>query len=171
MPARCPRRCRRAAAGHRPGDRARGVIPKAAKETNPNCIVWLTCCDIHDPHIANSRALQETDWLLNEAGDLQRTADAKKMIGPHTRLITCLANWNKQDPMQIVPAALKEGIGLYGFSKPGADSLLPLEAMLASSFSAGFSMHWSMTFIRVSVSLTTIGAPRKRPVASTKAVP
>jgi len=117
--------------GRRAVDRAWGVIRKAAKETNPNCIVWLTCCDIHDPHIANSRALKETDWLLNEAGDLQRTADAKKMIGPHTRLITCLASWNKQDPMQIVPAALKEGIGLYGFSKPGPDSLLPLEAMLA----------------------------------------
>jgi hypothetical protein len=33
--------------------------------------------------------------------------------------------------MQIVPAALKEGIGLYGFTKPGPDSLLPLEALLA----------------------------------------
>jgi hypothetical protein len=33
--------------------------------------------------------------------------------------------------MQIVPAALKEDIGLYGFTKPGPDSLLPLEALLA----------------------------------------
>ena len=114
--------------GRRAVDRCWETIRKAAKETNPNCIVWLTCCDIHDPHIVNSRALKETDWLLNEAGDLKRTADAKKMIGPHTRLITCLADWNKQDPMQIVPAALKEGIGLYGFTKPGPDSLLPLEA-------------------------------------------
>ena len=119
--------------GRRAVDRCWGVIRKAAKETNPNCIVWLTCCDINDPHIANSRALRETDWLLNEAGDLKRTADAKKMIGPHTRLITCLANWNGQDPMQVVPAALKEGIGLYGFTRPGADSLLPLESLLARS--------------------------------------
>ena len=117
--------------GRRAVDRAWGVIRKAAKETNPHCIVWLTCCDVNDPHIINSRALRETDWLLNEAGDLQRTADAKKMIGPHTRLITCLANWNAQDPMQIVPAALKEGIGLYGFTKPGPDSLLPLESLLS----------------------------------------
>ena len=117
--------------GRRAVDRAWGVIRKAAKETNPNCLVWLTCCDVNDPHIVNSRALRETDWLLNEAGDLQRTADARRMIGPQTRLITCLANWNQQDPMQIVPAAQKEGIGLYGFTKPGADSLLPLEALLA----------------------------------------
>jgi len=95
------------------------------------CIVWLTCCDVNDPHIINSRALRETDWLLNEAGDLKRTGDAKRMIGAHTRLITCLANWNAQDPALIVPAALKEGIGLYGFTKPGADSLLPLESLLA----------------------------------------
>ena len=117
--------------GRRAVDRAWGVIRKAAKETNPHCLVWLTCCDVNDPHIINSRALRETDWLLNEAGDLQRTADAKKMIGPHTRLITCLATWNQQDPMQIVPAALQEGVGLYGFTKPGADSLLPLESLLS----------------------------------------
>jgi hypothetical protein len=117
--------------GRRAVDRCWGVIRRAAKETNPNCIVWLTCCDVNDPHIVNSRALRETDWLLNEAGDLERTADAKRMSGPHTRLITCLANWNAQDPMKIVPAALKEGIGLYGFTKPGADSLLPLESLLS----------------------------------------
>lgn len=117
--------------GRRAVDRCWGVIRKAAKDTNPNCIVWLTCADVNDPHIVNSRALRETDWLLNEAGDRQRTADAKRMIGPHTRLVTCLANWNQQDPMQIVPAALQEGIGLYGFTQPGADSLVPLESLLS----------------------------------------
>jgi hypothetical protein len=53
--------------------------------------------------------------------------------------VALLATWNKQDPMQIVPAALKEGIGLYGFTKPGADSLLPLEAMLARRNFGGHS--------------------------------
>ncbi len=109
--------------GRRAVERCWNTIRRAAKETKPNCLVWLTCCDVNDPHIANSRALRETDWLLNEAGDLERTAAAKKMIGPQTRLITCLANWNKQDPLQIVPAALEEGIGVYGFVKPGSNSL------------------------------------------------
>jgi hypothetical protein len=52
------------------------------------------------------------------------------MIGKHTRLITCLANWNRQEPTAIVPAALQRGIGLYGFTKPQADSLVPLESCL-----------------------------------------
>ena len=111
------------------------TIRKAAKETNPACIVWLTCCDVDDPHIANSAALRECDWLLNEAGDKGRTEDARRMIGPQTRLITCLANWNGQNPLEIVPAAMKDGIGLYGFTKPGNDSLLPLEPIFAKPLS------------------------------------
>ena len=117
--------------GRRAIERCWRTIRKAAKETNPNCIVWLTCCDVNDPHIVSSSALRECDWLLNEAGDEGRTEDAKRMIGPQTRLITCLANWNGQDPLQIVPAALQQGIGLYGFTKPGDDSLLPLQNLLA----------------------------------------
>ena len=117
--------------GRRALERCWTTLRRAAKETNPKCLVWLSSHDINDPDIANSRALRETDWFINEAGDLKRTAAAKKMISPQARLITCLANWNRQDPMEIIPAALKEGIGLYGFTKPGADSLLPLEALLS----------------------------------------
>lgn len=111
--------------GRKAVDRCWETIRKAAKETNPHCLVWLTCCDINDPDIANSRALKETDWLLNEAGDKARTAAAQKMIGPQTRLITCLALWNQQDPNLIVPAARKAGIGLFGFTKPTQGNLKP----------------------------------------------
>ena len=68
---------------------------------------------------------QQIDWLMNEAGDMESVAEVKDMVGEDTRLITCLANWNNQDPMDIVPAALEAGVGLYGFRKPGANSLLP----------------------------------------------
>ena len=64
---------------------------------------------------------------MNEGGDIERVEAVKPMIGTHTRLITCLANWNEQDPTAIVPVALRQGIGLYGFTKPQADSLVPLE--------------------------------------------
>ena len=47
------------------------------------------------------------------------------MIGPQTRLVTCLANWNRQDPGAIVPAARKDNIGLYGFTKPTQGDLKP----------------------------------------------
>lgn len=106
-------------------DRAWQTIRKAAKATNPDCLVWLTCCDVNDPHIADSRALKETDWLLNEAGDIKRTNDAKRMIGPQTRLVTCLALWNGQDPGTVVPDAKKNNTGLYGFTKPTQGNLKP----------------------------------------------
>lgn len=109
--------------GRRAVARCWQTIRKAAKESNPKCLVWLTCCDVNDPHIANSTALKETDWLLNEAGDIERTAAAKAMIGPQTRLITCLALWNRQNPDIVIPAARNGGVGLYGFTKPTVGNL------------------------------------------------
>ncbi len=111
-------------------DRCWGAIRKAAKEANPDCLLWLTSNNPTHPHVVNSTMYREVDWLMNEGGDLERVRAIKPMIGKHTRLITCLANWNGQDATVIVPAALKEGIGLYGFAKPGPDSLLPLERLL-----------------------------------------
>jgi hypothetical protein len=101
------------------------VIYKAAKESNPNCIIWLTCFDITHPHIVNSKMFQEIDWLMNEGGDLARIEQIRNMIGKKTRLITCLANWNKQDAKTVVIDAMKSGVGLYGFAKPNSNSLLP----------------------------------------------
>jgi len=36
-----------------------------------------------------------------------------------------LANWNKQDPAEVVPAAIKEKVGLYGFTKPVVGPTMP----------------------------------------------
>jgi hypothetical protein len=101
------------------------VIYKAAKESNPNCLIWLTCFDITHPHIVNSKMFQQIDWLMNEGGDLARIEQIRSMVGKNTRLITCLANWNKQDAKTVVTEAIKSGVGLYGFAKPNANSLLP----------------------------------------------
>ena len=114
-------------------DRAWKSIRKAAKDANPECIIFLSAFDPMHPHIVNSAMFKEVDWLMNEGGDLERIKAIKPMIGKHTRLITCLANWNQQDATVVVPAALKEGIGLFGFAKPGADSLLPLKSLLTHS--------------------------------------
>ncbi len=62
---------------------------------------------------------------MNEGGDLESVEAIRNMVGPKTRLLTCLANWNRQDAAKIVPAAIKANIGLYGFTKAGANSLLP----------------------------------------------
>ena len=101
------------------------VIYKAAKETNPDCKIWLTSFDITHPHIANSKMFKQIDWLMNEAGDMDGVQAVRNMVGEQTQLITCLAEWNGQDAAKVVPEAIKNGVGLYGFTKPGANSLLP----------------------------------------------
>jgi len=116
--------------GRKAIDRCWKAIRKAAKDANPKCIIWLTSNHTTHPHVVNSDMYKETDWLMNEAGDIKRVKAVKSMVGKHTRLITCLARWNRQDATKVVPEALTEGIGLYGFAKPGRNSLLPLERLL-----------------------------------------
>jgi hypothetical protein len=106
------------------------TIKRAARETNPLCIIWLTSNNPTHPHVINSDMYKEVDWLMNEAGDSRRTQAIQSMVGPNTRLITCLAKWNKQDAATVVPQALQHGWGLYGFCKPTKHSLIPLAPLL-----------------------------------------
>jgi hypothetical protein len=101
------------------------VIYRAAKETNPDCILWLTSFDITHPHIVDSKMFKEIDWLMNEEGDVGKIDSIRSMVGENTRLITCLASWNQKDPVTQVTNALKNGVGLYGFVKPKKNSLMP----------------------------------------------
>jgi hypothetical protein len=107
-------------------------IRNAAKTVRPDCIIWLSCYDLKHPQVAGSRVFREVDWLMNEAGDMASIREVKDMIGPDTKLINCLANWNKADPKEVVPASREMGVGLYGFTKPTQNSLLPsIEQYLA----------------------------------------
>ena len=113
-------------------DRCWKTIRKAAKDANPNCIVWLTSNNTTHPDVVNSDMYKEADWLMNESGDMKRIDAVKAMIGKHTRLITCLARWNGQDATKVVPEALAEGIGLYGFTVPRDNGgLVPLAGILS----------------------------------------
>ena len=113
-------------------DRCWKAIRKAAKEANPNCIIWLTSNNTTHPHVVNSDMYKETDWLMNECGSMKGVDAVKAMVGTHTRLITCLARWNGQDATEVVPEALKAGIGLYGFTVPrNGGGLVPLEGILS----------------------------------------
>ena len=62
---------------------------------------------------------------MNEEGDVKKIDSIRTMVGKDTRLITCLANWNKKDPIIQVTNASKNGVGLYGFVKPNKNSLMP----------------------------------------------
>ncbi|QGY43457.1 family 10 glycosylhydrolase [Maribellus comscasis] len=99
-------------------DRAWQQIKTTTKRAKPDCIIWLTAYEVDSKEYEGSALLKEVDWLMNEAGDIKRTAAMRDLTGSETKLITCLANWNKQNPAEIVPAALKENVGLYGFTKP-----------------------------------------------------
>ena len=62
---------------------------------------------------------RQADWLMGEAGRIQHIEQVRKMVGEHTRLITCMAQWNGQDPTRAVPEAVEAGVGLYGFRQAG----------------------------------------------------
>lgn len=109
-------------------DRCWKVIRKAAKEANPKCIVWVTVNKINHPHVINSEMYKEADWLMNEAGSMKGISQVKDMVGKHTRLITCMALWNRQDATEAVPEAMAAGVGLYGFTTPmSRDGTVPLQ--------------------------------------------
>lgn len=106
-------------------DRCWKRIRQTVKKTNPDCLIWLTSSQLTSKDIARSDMLKEVDWVLNEAGDIATTESVRSMLGSQTRLVTCLANWNGQDPIKVIPAAIKGDIGLYGFTRPVNGSMLP----------------------------------------------
>jgi hypothetical protein len=109
-------------------DRCWKTIRKAAKDANPDCVIWLTTNNMHHPHVVNSDMYRQADWLMGETGRVDQIKKSKAMVGKDTHLITCLAQWNGQDPTKMVPEATAAGIGLYGFAKPRTGGgLIPLE--------------------------------------------
>ena len=110
---------------HKAIDRAWKHIRDIAKKTKPNCIIWLTCYDLNSKEIAGSDMLKDIDWLMNEAGDIASTEAVRSLVGNQTKLITCLASWNQQDPIKVVSHAIKANVGLYGFTKPIIGSSMP----------------------------------------------
>lgn len=101
------------------------IIRNAAKESDPDVIIWLTAFDITHPHYMASKMFQEVDWLMNEEGDIRKIDSIRNMIGENTKLITCLAKWNEKDPKTVVPEAIQAEIGIYGFTKPDPNSIKP----------------------------------------------
>lgn len=100
-------------------------VYETVKKTKPNCLIWITCNNIMSNDVANSEMFKQTDWLMNEAGDMASTEAMKNMVGKQTQLITCLADWNGQDPAVVAPAAIKAGVAVYGFTKPIVSYTMP----------------------------------------------
>jgi hypothetical protein len=115
--------------------RAWNRIRETAKRAKSECIIWLSAYEVESRDYEGNTLLKEVDWLMNEAGDSKRTQAMKELVGPRTKLITCLANWNGQNPLKTVPDALSQGVGLYGFAKPapGGSILPPVDHYLSAS--------------------------------------
>lgn len=114
-------------------DRCWTAIHTAAKEANPNCIIWLTVSHMKHEHVVGSKMFKEADWLMNEGGAMDVSPKLKSMIRDETKLISCLAAWNGKDPSAVIPEALKNGVGLYGFTapSPGKSGLVNLEKFMS----------------------------------------
>lgn len=113
-------------------DRAWKTARKAAKDADPDCVVWVTVNHMHHPHVINSDMYKEADWLMNEAGSVDAIRKIEDSVGKDTHLITCLAVWNGQDASKTVPEALQAGVGLYGFTTPlTKEGLVPLDKIFS----------------------------------------
>ena len=112
-------------------DRCWKTIRKAAKEADPDCIVWITSNHMDHPHVVDSDMYRQADWLMNEVGDMRRIERVKSMVGENTRLITCMAAWTGVDATKVVPQALKADVGLYGFNDPRNKDVRRLAELLA----------------------------------------
>ena len=71
---------------------------------------------------------REIDWLMNEHPDPAAIAAVAKMAGPHTQLVQCLVGWGDQhDAKKALENPGFRKLGIYGFAKPGENSLpLPI---------------------------------------------
>ena len=50
-------------------DRCWARIRDAAKAAKPDCIIWLSCCNLEHPSVQGTALLREADWLMNEHPD------------------------------------------------------------------------------------------------------
>lgn len=115
-------------------ERAWCRIRDTAKDADPECIIWLTAYEVNSKEYQGTSLLREVDWIMNESGDEERTNNMRTLTGNHAKLISCLANWNGQDPKVIVPSAIKQKIGLYGFTKPVLGNIMyPIDYYLSKS--------------------------------------
>lgn len=62
------------------------------------------------------------------------TERVRGLVGNQTKIITCPSSWGQQNPTKAISQAIKEKIGLYGFTKPViGSSMLPVDTYLTKS--------------------------------------
>ncbi len=146
-------------------------LRKAAKTANPDCIIWLSCHDLKHPQLVGSKIFQEADWLMNEAGDMATIEATRKRVGPHTKLLTCVVGWgDRHNARKLAPAARAANVGVYGFSRPGANSLplpmatyhaSPIDTFTGNDRNIATLAHWYKGLPFDAVNTRTLALPTK----------
>ena len=128
-----------------PGPEARGLYERkaiercwrrfhdTAKRVKPDCVIWLSCNDVRNPQLAGTSVLREVDWMMDESGTPEAMRAMAAQLGAHTRRMLCLVGWGERhDARKVLSDPANSTFDLYGFTKPGTNSLpLPIEACLA----------------------------------------
>jgi uncharacterized lipoprotein YddW (UPF0748 family) len=115
--------------GRRATERAWVRIRETAKSLRPDCVLWLSVNNLHNPQLAGTRISREVDWLMNEHPDVvEGLTIARDLAGPSTRLVQCVCGWEGptgHNADQLL-AAIPDDVGLYGFAQPDPATTLPL---------------------------------------------
>ena len=107
-------------------------IHDTAKRVKPGCIIWLSCHDVRSPHFLNTSVFKEVDWLMDESGTPEAMRAVASRLGHRTQPMLCLVGWgDKHDARKVLSDPASQAYGIYGFSKPGTNSLpLPITECL-----------------------------------------
>ena len=113
-------------------DRCWQRIHDTAKRVNPDCVIWLSCNEVLDPILRDTSALRQVDRMMDESGTPEAMRQIAPLLGPRTQQLLCLVGWaDRHDARNILSDTGNEKYGIYGFSKPNADSLpLPVSRYL-----------------------------------------
>ena len=107
-------------------------IHDTAKRVKPGCIIWLSCHDVRSPHFLNTSVFKEADWLMDESGTPEAMRAVASRLGARTQPMLCLVGWgDRHDARKVLSDPASQAYGIYGFSKPGTNSLpLPIAECL-----------------------------------------
>jgi hypothetical protein len=122
------------------------TIHKATKETNPDCLIWLSCSSITAPVIADSVVLGEVDWLMSEAPDPAEVKRLQAKFGDKPLLMQNLCGGHAHDAKKLLYDLQGVKIGYYGFARPGVNGYPP-ELMEDGQFD---QKNWKPNYARQS---------------------
>lgn len=93
------------------------VIYTAAKQSDPECIIWVTAHDLQTPQLQGTKLLKEADWLMNESFEPEKIKHVRSLVGEQTRLIQCVVGWGDSHNAKALfnDENLKD-LGFYGFA-------------------------------------------------------